>query len=125
MFSCGCGDKNLIMSGNGDYEYKISNQWSIFRNNSFDIMIGKSNRLLPYTPEKMKIGPLFEYSLNGDTIFGKHYGQKKRNLFKNDELLESDSKIIVVVEINTINESVKIINDLTILPRNLKWIPIP
>ena len=82
---------------NGDYEYSIGQGYYISRCNTFHINLTRKNGEIPYFNEEIGIGPLYEYAFDDKYVYGRHYGQKKRNLFAGDEFKESDiSKIFVV-----------------------------
>ena len=115
-------DPNYVhMAPNGDYEYVIHKDWSIYRMNSFDKLIGKKGGGLPYTNREAGIGPIWKYAVTESAIWGQHYGSKLRNLFKGDEFMEVDQSVTCFVRIDLNTKAVVVKFDAAQIPQGLEW----
>ncbi len=79
-------------SGWHDYQMEIGDGYSLFRNNSMDVGIGKKdNSIILFPMDYEGIGPVTSYQISVAYILTKNKGRKDRNLFEGDTSEEIDN----------------------------------
>ena len=85
---------------------------------------------MPYFNEDIGIGPLYEYAFDDNYVYGRHYGQWKRNLFAGDDFKESDISKVYVLRMpldykKAQGKEYEFIDDQSEIIKKLEWNQIP
>jgi hypothetical protein len=84
----------LCCGGLTDFERDIGAGYVLYKNNSFDVGIAKSDGDILISPlQYTGVGPLIDYAQAKDRLFTRHYGSKLRNRFAGDTFVETDSSV--------------------------------
>ena len=72
----------LLGSGWNDYNLDIGDGYSIFRANTFEVVLAHNIEIIVSNHKYSEIGPITHYYKNGESIFLKTAGWEFRNRFK-------------------------------------------
>ncbi len=79
-------------SGWNDYQLEIDPGFKIFRANSLDVALGRSNGLVILSPrDHPGVGPINAYCVTPTHILTRHHGRAPRNLFAGDSFENVDT----------------------------------